>query len=79
MTKEQLDELSMAIEKYGNGFILADYSGNRGEAAYCGQECKWRGIPVNLGPEFPTEEAAVQAGSKEVITTTEDIRRDLEG
>jgi len=34
MTEEELrDEKSIHIERYGAGYMLADYSGNRGEAA----------------------------------------------
>ncbi len=45
------------IESYGGGFILADYSGNRGEASFCGISMGWRMQPVVRDP-FPGFEAA---------------------
>lgn len=62
MTKTELyDQKGIAVERYAEGFILADYSGNRGEASYCGASMAWRRQPIVRDP-FPTEEAAVEAG-----------------
>lgn len=49
----------IAIESYGGGFILADYSGNRGKfgAAYCGSDGLWRDQPIGMEP-FQTKEEA---------------------
>jgi len=63
--KEQKDILhedkSISVEAYGSGFMLADYSGKRGVAAFCGLSMNWGGQPVIDDP-FPTEEAALKAG-----------------
>lgn len=51
-----------AIEDYGTGYIIADYSGNRGKygAAYAGVALDWDSQPIVRDP-FPTEAAAQQA------------------
>lgn len=59
--KELYDKKSIAVESYADGFILADYSGNRGEASYCGVSMSWSRQPLIRDP-FPTKEAAVKAG-----------------
>jgi hypothetical protein len=62
MTQDELYESkSIAVDSYGGGFILADYSGNRGEASYCGVSMSWSLQPIVRDP-FPTVEAAVAAG-----------------
>ena len=45
-----------SVEPYGNGFILCDYSGNRGQfgAAYRGRDGEWRDQPIGI-PPFDTE------------------------
>lgn len=47
------------IEPYGKGFIVADYSGNRGKfgAAYAGKTGEWHIQPIALDP-FATEDDA---------------------
>lgn len=48
-----------AIEEFGNGYIVADYSGNRGRqgAAYAGVDGIWQDQPMGIDP-FPTKLAA---------------------
>lgn len=63
MTEEELsDKKSIDVEPYAYGFILADYSGNRGEASYCGVSMRWSRQPIVPDP-FPSAEAAVKAGA----------------
>ena len=63
MTKTELYETKkINVERYGAGFILADYSGNRGEASYCGISKSWSSQPIVRDP-FPTESAAIAAAS----------------
>ncbi len=63
-TKESLYETKrIAVEPYADGFILADYSGNRGEASFCGKSMEWSRQPIVRDP-FETEAAAVEAGMK---------------
>jgi hypothetical protein len=53
----------IAIESYGGGFIIADYSGEvptRFGARYRGISGEWREQPIVRDP-FPTEEAAISA------------------
>lgn len=47
------------IEYYGNGFIVADYSGKRGRhgAAYAGLDGAWHDQPTDI-KEFPDEASA---------------------
>lgn len=60
MTEQELmDKKSIAVEPYGGGFILADYSGNRGEASYRGVRDQWSPQPIQLKPVFPTKEEAI--------------------
>lgn len=51
--------MSYSIEQYGGGFLVADYSGNRGKfgAAYAGENGEWRDQPIIDAP-FDTESAA---------------------
>lgn len=51
-----------SIEPYGCGFLVADYSGNRGEhgAAYCGVSLEWSSQPIVRDP-FPTRSDAEDA------------------
>lgn len=64
MTREQLrDEKDIYVERYGTGFILADYSGNRGDASYCGVSMAWSSQPITIRDPFPTEGDAVAAGA----------------
>lgn len=65
MTKEEADKKGFSIEPYGGGFIIADYSGKRGEASYCGKEMKWSSQPIVQPPFFETEEEALEACDKE--------------
>lgn len=58
------------IEPWGDGFIVADYSGHRGEAAYAGADCVWKAQPVGMVP-FPTEEAAEEFAKVHVKPKTE--------
>ena len=62
--KELYEKLEIAVESYARGFMLADYSGNRGEAAYCGRSLEWRRQPVCSDP-FATEADAVSAALAE--------------
>lgn len=59
-TDELYEKLGIAVESYAGGFMLADYSGERGEAAYCGRSLQWRRIPSCSDP-FATKEDAVSA------------------
>lgn len=63
MTEEQLNELGYDIERHGNGYILADYSGNTKTpqgARYCGVSMSWRFQPLCVDP-FPDKVTALQA------------------
>ncbi|MDE1673814.1 hypothetical protein [Nocardia gipuzkoensis] len=66
------------IEPYAGGFIIADYSGNRGHfgAAYAGVSLEWNEQPT-VGDPFPTEAAARQAAADQADrkATTELGRR----
>jgi viroplasmin and RNaseH domain-containing protein len=48
-----------SIESYGGGYIVVDYSGNRGSfgAAYFGQDGTWNSQPIVRDP-FASREAA---------------------
>ena len=54
-----------AIENYGKGVIVADYSGKRGKfgAAYAGRDGVWRDQPSGLDPftDAQTAEAFAKA------------------
>jgi len=52
------------VEPYGGGFILADYSGKRGLASYCGVSLDWSTQPVVADPFQTREEAAAKAKSE---------------
>lgn len=63
MKAQQLYESKeIAVERYGGGWILADYSGRRGEASYCGKSKNWRRQPAVPDP-FDTEEDAIKAAA----------------
>lgn len=64
MTPDELyEQKSIAVEKYAYGYLLADYSGKRGEASYCGKSMEWRRVPVvQPGDTFDSIEEAVAAG-----------------
>lgn len=49
----------MAVEKFGGGFIVSDYTGQRGKfgAAYAGKDGVWRDQPVGM-PPFATQAEA---------------------
>ncbi len=51
-----------AVERYGKGFIVADYSGKRGRlgAAYAGRDGVWHDQPISVGEPFASEDAARQ-------------------
>ena len=61
MNEEQLSEIGISVESYGGGYILADYSGNRGEASYRGSSDNWIKQPMVRDP-FPDKESAISAG-----------------
>ncbi len=48
-----------AIENYGKGCIVADYSGNRGKfgAAYAGKDGEWHDQPIGIEPFTDTQTA----------------------
>ena len=52
----------VSVEKFANGFIIADYSGRRGEAAYCGKSLGWINQPAVKDP-FETELDAYKMGA----------------
>lgn len=61
MTADELyEKLEIAVESCARGFMLADYSGDRGEASYCGKSMEWRPQPICSDP-FATEEDTVSA------------------
>lgn len=62
-TDELYDQKEIAVERYGTGYLLADYSGNRGEASYCGKSMQWRKVPIVHDP-FDDQESAIEAGMK---------------
>lgn len=49
-----------AIEAFGGGFIVADYTGSRGAmgAAYADKDGRWVSQPIGLHNPFPTEAEA---------------------
>ncbi len=59
MKKDEID-----VEPYGGGFILADYSGKRGEASYCGRSLDWSRQPVVRDPFQSREKAEATAKSE---------------
>lgn len=64
MTKKEADEKGFSIESYGGGFIIADYSGKRGDASYCGKTMQWTSQPIVKPPFFETEQEALDACDK---------------
>jgi hypothetical protein len=60
--KEIYDARGIAIEPYAGGFILADYSGRNGPAAYRGVSSQWRSQPI-VGDPFATKESAIEAAA----------------
>lgn len=52
------------VEPYGGGFILADYSGKRGEASYCGSSLAWSKQPIVDDPFQSREKAEAKAKSE---------------
>ncbi len=64
MTKAEADKKGFSIEQYGGGFIIADYSGKRGEASYCGKSMQWTRQPIVFPPFFETKEEALEACDK---------------
>ena len=65
--KELHDTREISVERYGTGYLLADYSGNRGEASYCGISMAWSRTPIVRDP-FPTKEDAIKAGYDSSVT-----------
>ena len=63
-TDELYEKLGISVESYARGFVLADYSGKRGKASYCGRSLEWRRQPVCSDP-FATEADAVSAALAE--------------
>ena len=61
MTKEKANNNGLYVEQYADGYIVADYSGSRGDAAYCGKSMIWKRQPVGLTPVFKTEDEAYKA------------------
>ena len=57
------EDKSIKIESYLKGFLLADYSGSRGPAAFCGKSMKWKTDPIINDP-FDTIAEALEAGKK---------------
>jgi len=58
------EETGIDVEPYGGGFILADYSGKRGEAMYCGVSLDWSSQPIVTDPFPSREEAELKANSE---------------
>ena len=58
-------EKTIKVETMGSGFMLADYSGTKGPAAFCGVSMVWKSDPIINDP-FTTKEDAVKAAWKEV-------------
>jgi len=54
-----MNDQKYQIEPYADGYLVADYSGNRGAfgAAYAGRDGWWHDMPLNLDP-FPSKETA---------------------
>ncbi len=62
MSDQELPE-GVSIESYGGGWIIADYSGKRGEASYRGIAPTWSRQPIVSDP-FQTKDAAVEVACK---------------
>ncbi len=69
MDRNEVEEYGMDVESYGGGFIVADYSGNRGEASYCGTDGRWTMQPIVRCP-FPTEDEAWSFAAKSMKAGT---------
>lgn len=61
-----MNDPKIDVEPYGGGFILADYSGKRGEASFCGVSLDWRTQPIVSDP-FPSQEEAVAKAKSETL------------
>lgn len=66
--RDNMENKNYAIDKYGSGFIVADYSGKRGRfgAAYAGRDGKWKSQPIIAEPFTSFEEAEAFA-NREVV------------
>lgn len=58
-------EKEMKVEDYAGGFILADYSGKKAPALFCGESMGWEGQPI-VTDTFATREEAVKAGMSQI-------------
>lgn len=67
MTKAEAQD-RYAVESFGDGFIVADFSGERGKfgEAYMGADRKWHSQPINIDRHntFKTEDEAWRAVSQ---------------
>lgn len=59
--KKLYKDKSISVERYSDGWMLADYSGNRGPASFTGKSMEWQSQPVISDP-FSTKAEAVKYG-----------------
>lgn len=65
LTRDELfEQHGMSVERYGAGYLLADYSGHRGEASFCGISGEWRHQPIVYDPFLSVEAATTAAVSR---------------
>lgn len=65
MNEEQLNEAGFYIERYGTGFMVADYRSDN-NVRYCGSDLSWRRQPITYCP-FPDKASAMSALASVVI------------
>ncbi len=78
MTKAEAEEAGFAVESYAGGFMLVDYSGNRGKfgAAYTGTDMDWRSQPQVSCPFNSEDEAWAKAGASKVTVDGAQVNPD---
>lgn len=71
MTRTRMNEpKKYAIENYGKGCIVADYSGKRGSmgAAYAGRDGEWHDQPMAAGRDPFTDAQTAEAFAKREVS-----------
>ena len=69
--KDETDEARLyrkkeiKVEDFGGGFMLADYSGGKAPALFCGESMDWINQPIVQDP-FSTRDEAVKAGMSQI-------------
>jgi hypothetical protein len=69
------NEINYAIEEIGNGMVVVDYTGGRGQfgAAYAGSDGIWRDQPASVSNPFPSEAEASKWADTQSFQRAENV------